>query len=73
MCLTHDSCSQFLAKVTDGKSKTFGKSKKNKKNPWFSAKATPVFLAPSPLLWRFSWLLPRYIRSPWNISSPSAP
>jgi len=29
-----------LTKVTDGKSKTFGKSKKNKKNPWFSAKVT---------------------------------
>jgi len=29
-----------LAKVTDGKSKTFGKSKKNRKNPWFSAKVT---------------------------------
>ncbi|EOD22152.1 hypothetical protein EMIHUDRAFT_207279 [Emiliania huxleyi CCMP1516] len=35
---------RFLAKVNDGNSKTFGKSKKNKKNPWFSAKAPSVTL-----------------------------
>ncbi|EOD07634.1 hypothetical protein EMIHUDRAFT_218116 [Emiliania huxleyi CCMP1516] len=34
---------KFLAKVTDGKSKTFGKSKKQT-SPWFSAKAPQRFL-----------------------------
>ena len=38
------------AKVNDGNSKTFGKSKKNKKNPWFSAKAPSVPRALSPSL-----------------------
>jgi len=38
-----------LAKVTDGKSSTFGKSKKKKTNPWFSAKAPgPSSPSPSP-------------------------
>jgi len=50
-----------LAKVTDGKSKTFGKSKKQT-SPWFSAKAAKRFLpcrrAP------FSWPLQFTVATP---------